>query len=280
MRRMLVVGTVVGSRRAPGAVSLGRRRRGRLRPGPRTPHRPRGFRHQEEPPETGGARARNEGQGVELESSLTHSIRACLPAAQGPARVQRDRPGQAQFDLGNLPLEILVRPEIKAETRFWRSPVTSTERSARLHVGPPFRGRGRNVFLGSALNFTRLFPIDLKAGNSSGLSFGATNLLDLDRGPVLCRRRHGRFFDMAQIGPLTGFAQVPLIIRPNAVTRRSVRGGDPFVTFSVMDPNVSLRPHHRPPNLFADGVTFAPGSLSSKYFGKTANIPAVARSHQ
>src|SRR4051794_20327669 len=49
-----------------------------------------------------------------------------------------------------------------------------------------------------------------------------------------------------------------------------VRHGEPIFTFALLDPNDhSLNPGLS--NLFADGVTFAPGiNLPAKYFGKTA----------
>jgi porin len=77
-----------------------------------------------------------------------------------------------------------------------------------------------------------------------------------------------RFFNIAQIGPLTVLRQVPLIT--NAVSTAYIRGGEPFITFALMDPNDhSLDPGLS--DLFADGVTFAPGiNFPAKYFGKTA----------
>lgn len=73
---------------------------------------------------------------------------------------------------------------------------------------------------------------------------------------------------MAQIGPLTVLRQVPLIT--NAVNLIYIKGGEPFFTFSLLDPNDhSLDPGLS--NLFADGVTFSPGlTLPAKYFGKSA----------
>jgi porin len=49
-----------------------------------------------------------------------------------------------------------------------------------------------------------------------------------------------------------------------------IRGGEPFITFALLDPNdYSLEPGLA--ELFEDGVTFSPGiSFPAKYFGKTA----------
>jgi porin len=62
--------------------------------------------------------------------------------------------------------------------------------------------------------------------------------------------------------------QVPLIT--NAINMIYIRGGEPFITFSVLYPNDhSLDPGL--PDLFADGVTFSPGiTIPTKHFGKTA----------
>jgi hypothetical protein len=62
--------------------------------------------------------------------------------------------------------------------------------------------------------------------------------------------------------------QVPLIT--NAISLAYIRGGQPFITFSLLDPNDhSLDPGLS--DLFADGVTFYPGvSIPTKHFGKTA----------
>src|SRR5262245_49724488 len=74
--------------------------------------------------------------------------------------------------------------------------------------------------------------------------------------------------NIAQIGPLTVLRQVPLIT--NAINFAYIKGGEPFITFGLLDPNdhsldVGLD------DLYADGVTFSPGiSFPVKYGGKTA----------
>src|SRR4029079_2373327 len=77
-----------------------------------------------------------------------------------------------------------------------------------------------------------------------------------------------RFFNIAQVGPLTVLREVPLVT--NAVNLAYIHGSEEIITFSVMDPNDhSLDPGLS--NLFADGVTFAPAiHFPVKYFGKTA----------
>jgi porin len=120
----------------------------------------------------------------------------------------------------------------------------------------------------TAVNLTRLFPINLKEGKLVALSFGRYNLLDALDEDFFAGGGTERFFNIAQIGPLTVLRQVPLIT--NAVNFAYIKGGKPFFTLSLLDPNDhSLDPGLS--NLFADGVTFSPGlTLPAKYGGKSA----------
>ena len=128
-------------------------------------------------------------------------------------------------------------------------------------------GANGGVFSITAVNVTRLFPIDLKKGNLFALSVGRFNLLDAIQEDFFGGSGTERFFNIAQIGPLTVLRQVPLIT--NMASFAYIRGGEPFITFALLDPN----DHSTDPgisNLFADGVTFSPGiNFPTKYFGKT-----------
>jgi porin len=129
-------------------------------------------------------------------------------------------------------------------------------------------GADGTVFSLSALNLTKLIPVDLKKGNLVALSFGRYNVVDLIDEELFAGGGIERFFNIAQIGPLTVVREVPLIT--NAVSLAYVRGGEAVITFAVMDPN----DHSTNPglsDLFADGVTFSPAiHFPVKYFGKTA----------
>jgi porin len=129
-------------------------------------------------------------------------------------------------------------------------------------------GSDGSKFSVTAVNLTRLFPINLKEGKLVALSFGRYNLLDSLDEDFFAGGGTERFLNIAQIGPLTVLRQVPLIT--NAVNFAYIKGGEPFITFSVMDPNDhSLDPGLS--DLFADGVTFSPGlTLPAKYGGKSA----------
>jgi porin len=118
------------------------------------------------------------------------------------------------------------------------------------------------------LNVTKIFPIDLQKGDMFAVSLGRFNLLDLSAEDFFGGGGTERFFNIAQIGPLTVLREVPLIT--NLVSFAYIRRGEPIITFALLDPN----DHSVDPglsNLFADGVTFSPGiNFPAKYFGKTA----------
>ena len=92
-------------------------------------------------------------------------------------------------------------------------------------------------------------------------------MVDLIEEEFFAGRGIDRFFNIAQIGPLTVLRQVPIIT--NAVSFAYIRRGEPFFTFALIDPN----DHSVDPglsDLFRDGVTFAPGiRFASKFFGKS-----------
>ena len=164
-------------------------------------------------------------------------------------------------------MELLVC-EIKAEARFGGPLVTSTGTISPVNTAAIIPGSDGTVFAVTAVNVTKLFPVNLKEGKLVVLSFGRYNLVDALDEDFFAGGGTERFLNLAQIGPLTVLRQVPLIT--NAVNLAYVRGGEPFFTFSLLDPN----DHSTDPglsDLFADGVTFAPAlNLSAKYFGKTA----------
>jgi hypothetical protein len=58
------------------------------------------------------------------------------------------------------------------------------------------------VFAITALNATRLFPIDLKTGELMAIAFGRFNLIDLLDEDFFAGGGTERFFNIAQIGPL------------------------------------------------------------------------------
>jgi porin len=208
-------------------------------------------------------------KGFVLESSLTQFYQG---VASGGTEAGSEYNGTAQaelkFDLGKLAGWQFWSAEIKAETRFGGPLVTGTGSISPVNTAAIIPGADGTVFSVTAVNFTKLFPMNLKEGKLFAVSFGRYNLIDLLDEKFFAGGGTERFLNIAQIGPLTVLRQVPLVT--NAVSLAYIRGGQPFITFAIMDPNDhSLDPGLS--DLFADGVTFAPGiNFAAKYRGKTA----------
>jgi porin len=231
---------------------------------------PTGFVEQEElTGNWGGARIRWKDKGVVLDSSLTQFYQGVSSGGTGTSsEYNGTAQAELKFDLGKLAGWQFWSAEIKAEARFGGPLVTGTGTISPVNTAAIIPGADGTVFSVSALNFTKLFPVNLKEGKLFAVSFGRYNLLDLLDEDFFAGGGTERFLNIAQIGPLTVLRQVPLIT--NAVSMAYIRGGEPFFTFALMDPN----DHSTDPglsDLFADGVTFAPGiNFPAKYFGKTA----------
>ena len=227
------------------------------------------FLHQEElTGDWGGTRTKWKNKGVEVDSSLTQFYQGI---ASGGTETGSEYNGTLQarlaFDVGKLAGWNFWSAEVKAETRFGGPLLLSTGTISPVNTAAIVPGADGTVFSVTAVNVTKLFPINLKEGKLVAFSFGRYNLLDLIDEDFFAGGGTERFFNLAQIGPLTVLRQVPLIT--NSINLAYVRGGEPFITFSIMDPN----DHSTDPglsDLFADGVTFAPGiSFPTRSFGKT-----------
>jgi porin len=216
-----------------------------------------------------GARTQWKNKGVELESSLTQFYQG---VASGGVETGSEYNGTAQarlkFDLGKLAGWQWWSAEVKAEMRFGGPLLGGTGAINPVNTMAIIPGADGTVFSVSAVNFTKIFPVDLKKGELFAVSFGRYNLVDLIDEDFFAGGGTERFMNIAQIGPLTVLRQVPLIT--NAVNLIYIRAGEPYFTFSLMDPN----DHSTDPgleNLFTDGVTFAPAiNFPAKYFGKSA----------
>jgi porin len=216
-----------------------------------------------------GARTYAKDKGFELASSLTQFYQGVSSGGTGTSS-EYNGTAQAllQFDLGKLAGWEYWSAEVKTEVRFGGPLITSTGTISPVNTAAIVPGADGTVFSVTAVNVTKLFPINLKEGRLFVLSFGRYNLVDLIDEDFFAGGGSERFFNLSQIGPLTVLRQVPLVT--NAVNLAYIRSAEPFITFSLMDPN----DHSTDPglsDLFADGVTFAPGiSVPAKYFGKTA----------
>lgn len=217
----------------------------------------------------GGTRSRWKEKGVEMEFKLTQFYQG---VAEGGIREGSEYNGKFQtvtkFDLGKLAGWKFWSTEIRTETRFGGPLLGGTGTISPVNTAVIIPGADGGVFSITALNVTKLFPLDLKKGNLIAVSAGRFNLVDLADEDFFGGGGTERFFNIAQVGPLTVLRQVPLIT--NAVNFAYVRGGEPFITFALMDPNDHSTTTGLS-DLFADGVTFAPGiNFSAKYFGKSA----------
>lgn len=216
----------------------------------------------------GGTRSRWKEKGIDLEFKLTQFFQG---VASGGVEEGSEYNGKFEmewkFDLGKVAGWKFWSSEIKTEVRFGGPSIGGTggiNPANTAVITPGFDGEVISI---TALNFTRLIPIDLKKGDLYVVLFGRLNMLDLLQEDFFSGGGTERFMNMAQIGPLTVLRQVPLIT--NGVSFAYVKGGEPFITLAVIDPNdQSTDPGLD--HLFGDGVSFVPGiNFVTKYGGKS-----------
>ncbi len=217
----------------------------------------------------GGTRSRWKEKGIELEFKLSNFVQGI---ASGGVSNDTEYNGKFEmewkFDLGKVAGWNYWHSDIKTEVR-WSGPLlagTGGINPTNTAVISP-QADGESVAI-TAFNLTRLIPIDLKKGNLYAVSFGRFNLLDLIDEDFFGGSGTERFMNMAQIGPLTVLREIPLVT--NGASFAYVKGGEPFITVAVLDPN----DHTLDPgldDLFADGVSISPGiNFPVKYWGKSA----------
>lgn len=123
---------------------------------------------------------------------------------------------------------------------------------------------------GSEYNGKFEFTMKFDLGKVAGWKYWSSEIKAEARwgGPLLGGAGDERFFNIAQIGPLTVLRQAPLIA--NGASFAYVKHGEPRFSIAVLDPNDhALEPGLD--NLFGDGVTFYPTVyFPVKYFGRTA----------
>ena len=153
----------------------------------------------------GGTRSRmKEESGVELEFRFTEFAQGVVPAASTRAAVGN---GKFQtifkFDLGKLAGWEYWLAEVRTETRFGGPLLLGTGALNPVNTTAIVPTAAGNAFTISAVNVTKLFPIDLKKGNLFAVSVGRFNLLDLIEEDFFAGPGIERFLNIAQIGPLT-----------------------------------------------------------------------------
>ena len=217
----------------------------------------------------GGMRTRWKESGVELEFKLSQFYQT---VTSGGVRHDHEHNGKFEMDW-KLDLAKIAgwkwwSAEIKTEWRYGGPALGGTGAINPVNTAVIVPGANGSVASITTVSFTRLIPKDLNKGDLFAVSFGRYNLLDLLDEDFFSGEGTERFFNIAQIGPLTVLRQVPLIT--NGASFAYIKGGEPRFTFALLDPNDhSLNPGIQ--DLFADGVTFSPGFIfPTKHFGKTA----------
>jgi porin len=216
----------------------------------------------------GGTRSRWKEKGIEFEFKLSNFVQGI---ASGGVSNDTEYNGKFEmkwkFDLGKVAGWKFWTSEIKTEFRYSGPALTGTGGINPSNTAEITPGSDGEVIAITAVNFTRLIPIDLQKGDLYVVSFGRFNLLDLIDEDFFGGAGTEKFMNIAQIGPLTVLREVPLVT--NGVNFAYVKGGEPRFTFSLLDPN----DHTLDPgldDLFADGVTFYPGvNFPTKYGGKS-----------
>jgi hypothetical protein len=225
----------------------------------------------------GGDRARAREKGFDFEFKLTNFYQG---VASGGSRSDCGYNGKFEtefkFDLGKIAGWKFWSAEFKTETRFGRPSLGGIGTIGPVNTSAITPGDEGGVFAVTALNFTRLIPIDLKKGNLVAISFGRFNTFDLVMEDFFGGAGIDRFFNIAENAPLTFARTVPIVT--NGATIAWVRGGEPFLVVAVFDPN-SHETNAGLKDLFADGVTISPGlNLSSKFSRSRDCIRSASRS--
>lgn len=216
--------------------------------------------------EWGGTRTRLKEHGLEMEFTLTGF-------AQGTASggLKRDTVLNGKFESKfNLDFEKLWgwkywSAQAQVEYRFGAPVLAGNGAINTVNTDVTVPASRGSVFAVTALNFTRVFPINAQKGDEIAVSFGRYNTLDIQE-KFFGGAGLEKFFNSAHIGPMTGLRQVPNV--SNGVGIDYIRNGESFFAFGVLDPNdssttVGLQ------HLFGDGVTLAPViNLPTKWFGK------------
>jgi porin len=226
--------------------------------------------HQEElTGDWGGARTKWKEKGFDAEIALNQFYQG---VASGGVQTGSEYNGTFattfKFDFGKMMGWKFWSAEFQTITRFGGPVVGGVGSLTIVNTDVVIPAADDTVFAITALNFTKLFPINLQEGKLIALSFGRFNMVDLIDEDFFAGGGTERFFNIAQIGPLTVLRQVPLIT--NLVNVAYIKGGEPFLTLAVLDPN-DYSTTSGIPELFQDGVTFAPSvTFPAKYFGKSA----------
>jgi porin len=215
----------------------------------------------------GGTRSRWKEHGLEMTFTLAGFVQG---TAAGGLRRDTEWNGkwESEFDLDFEKLWGWKNWSgvIKAEYRFGGPVLGGTGAINTVNTDVIVPASQGSVFAVTAVNFTRNFEINSKKGELIAVSFGRFNTLDIQE-KFFGGAGLDKFFNVAQIGPLTALRQVPNVTNGAGVDYQ--RNGESFISFGILDPNdhsTNVGLDH----LFADGVTLSPViNLPTKWFGRS-----------
>jgi len=215
-----------------------------------------------------GTRTKWKDKGIVVDGSLSQFYQGVASGGTETGSVYNGTAqGGLEFDFGKLAGWQYWSAELEVNLRFGGPLLGGTGSINPVNAAALIPASEGTEFSVTAANLTRLFPVNLDEGKFVALSFGRYNVVDLLDEDLFAGAGVERFFNIAQIGPLTVLRQVPLVT--NAISLAYIRGGEPIVTFSVMDPNDHSLDSGLS-DLFEDGVTFYPSiNVPTTYFGKT-----------
>ena len=152
-----------------------------------------------------GDRTRLKGEGLEIDMELASFYQG---TTSGGVRHDSVYNGKLEFalklDFGKMSEHWKWwSSEIKTEWRYGGPLLGGTGALNPVNTTAIIPGSAGSVVSITALNFTRLIPKDLKKGDLYAVSFGRFSLLDLIDVEFFGGGGTERFFNMAQIGPLT-----------------------------------------------------------------------------
>jgi porin len=215
----------------------------------------------------GGTRERWKEHGLEMQFTLTGFVQG---TASGGLR--RDTEWNGKFESTfDMDFEKLWgwkywSAETKVEYRFGGPVLAGTGAINTVNTDVIVPASQGSVIAITALNFTRVFPLNPKKGEQIEVSFGRYNTLDIQE-KFFGGAGLEKFFNVAHIGPMTGLRQVPNVTNGGSIDY--IRHGESFISFGLLDPNdhsTTVGLDH----LFGDGVTLAPAiHLPTKWYGKT-----------
>ncbi|HYW70803.1 MAG TPA: carbohydrate porin [Pyrinomonadaceae bacterium] len=214
----------------------------------------------------GGTRTHWKERGVEMDFSLTGFAQGTAAGGLTRETVLNGKfESKFKFDFEKLAGWKNWSAEARFEYRYGAPVLARTGAINTVNTDVTIPASQGSIAAVTGLKFTRVFPLDTRKGNEIAISFGRYNTLEIQE-TFFGGMGLDKFFNAAQIGPMTGLRQVPNVT--NGASIDYVRHGESFISFGILDPNDSSTTvglHH----VFRDGVTLAPVlNIPSKWRGR------------